>query len=144
MRLVEADSVAQWTRTGRTNGDTHAPSLKGRGVASVLFGAVSRQGEGRGHWKKIAPLPVAGRGPAGALALEWSPRCANGTPPPRHGSRMAPAVTVTLTLSSNLLFFPRRLTTEYPGHYGEEMDMVSYSYDYYMRGATTTFSAVER
>ncbi|XP_036090580.1 dermatopontin [Rousettus aegyptiacus] len=36
------------------------------------------------------------------------------------------------------------LTTEYPGHYGEEMDMVSYSYDYYMRGATTTFSAVER
>lgn len=36
------------------------------------------------------------------------------------------------------------LTTEYPGHYGEEMDMISYNYDYYMRGATTTFSAVER
>lgn len=36
------------------------------------------------------------------------------------------------------------MTTEYPGHYGEDMDMVSYSYDYYMRGATTTFSAVER
>uniref|UniRef100_A0A4W2CV83 Dermatopontin n=2 Tax=Bos TaxID=9903 RepID=A0A4W2CV83_BOBOX len=35
------------------------------------------------------------------------------------------------------------LTTEYPGHYGEEMDMISYNYDYYMRGATTTFSAVE-
>lgn len=39
---------------------------------------------------------------------------------------------------------PHRMTTEYPGHYGEDMDMVSYSYDYYMRGATTTFSAVER
>lgn len=36
------------------------------------------------------------------------------------------------------------LTTEYPGHYGEEMDMISYNYDHYMRGATTTFSAVER
>lgn len=36
------------------------------------------------------------------------------------------------------------MTTEYPGHYGEEMDMISYNYDYYMRGATTTFSAVER
>uniref|UniRef100_G1QAH1 Dermatopontin n=1 Tax=Myotis lucifugus TaxID=59463 RepID=G1QAH1_MYOLU len=36
------------------------------------------------------------------------------------------------------------MTTEYPGHYGEDMDMVSYDYDYYMRGATTTFSAVER
>ncbi|XP_077658485.1 dermatopontin isoform X1 [Urocitellus parryii] len=36
------------------------------------------------------------------------------------------------------------LTTEYPGHYGEEIDMISYNYDYYMRGATTTFSAVER
>lgn len=24
------------------------------------------------------------------------------------------------------------------------MDMISYNYDYYMRGATTTFSAVER
>ncbi|XP_054967843.1 dermatopontin isoform X2 [Pan paniscus] len=36
------------------------------------------------------------------------------------------------------------LTTEYPGHYGEEMDMISYNYDYYIRGATTTFSAVER
>lgn len=37
-----------------------------------------------------------------------------------------------------------RLTTEHPDHYGEDMDMVTYSYDYYIRGATTTFSAVER
>lgn len=37
-----------------------------------------------------------------------------------------------------------RLTTEHPEHYGEDMDMVSYSYDYYIRGATTTFSAVKR
>ncbi|XP_056670587.1 dermatopontin [Monodelphis domestica] len=36
------------------------------------------------------------------------------------------------------------LTTEYPGHYGEEIDMISYNYEYYIRGATTTFSAVER
>nr|XP_036879872.1 dermatopontin [Manis javanica] len=48
------------------------------------------------------------------------------------------------SFSSNLLFLPCRLTTEYPGHYGEEMDMISYNYDYYIRGATTTFSAVER
>ncbi|PKU38086.1 dermatopontin [Limosa lapponica baueri] len=36
------------------------------------------------------------------------------------------------------------LTTEYPGHYGEDMDMMMYTYDYYIRGATTTFSAVDR
>ncbi|OWK63925.1 Dermatopontin [Lonchura striata] len=36
------------------------------------------------------------------------------------------------------------LTTEYPGHYGEDMDMMMYTYDYYIRGATTTFSAVHR
>ncbi|KAJ7421791.1 hypothetical protein BTVI_16502 [Pitangus sulphuratus] len=36
-----------------------------------------------------------------------------------------------------------RLTTEYPGHYGEDMDMMMYTYDYYIRGATTTFSAVD-
>lgn len=36
------------------------------------------------------------------------------------------------------------MTTEYPSHYGEDMDMISYDYDFYMRGATTTFSAVER
>lgn len=47
-------------------------------------------------------------------------------------------------LPSPLLLLPHRMTTEYPGHYGEDMDMVSYSYDYYIRGATTTFSAVER
>lgn len=47
-------------------------------------------------------------------------------------------------LPSHLLLLPHRMTTEYPGHYGEDMDMVSYDYDYYMRGATTTFSAVER
>lgn len=38
----------------------------------------------------------------------------------------------------------QRLTTEYPGHYGEDMDMMMYTYDYYIRGATTTFSAVDR
>ncbi|XP_015731881.1 dermatopontin [Coturnix japonica] len=36
------------------------------------------------------------------------------------------------------------LTTEYPGHYGEDTDMMMYTYDYYIRGATTTFSAVDR
>uniref|UniRef100_A0A7N5KMI8 Dermatopontin-like n=3 Tax=Tetrapoda TaxID=32523 RepID=A0A7N5KMI8_AILME len=36
------------------------------------------------------------------------------------------------------------LTQEYPGHYGEDVDMVLYSYGYYIRGAQTTFSGVER
>lgn len=64
-------------------------------------------------------------------------RTALTSPTPRHNSEFG-------LFSSNLLLFPHRLTTEYPGHYGEDMDMISYSYDYYMRGATTTFSAVER
>ena len=57
-------------------------------------------------------------------------------------SPIIPATTVAF--SSHPLLLPRRMTTEYPGHYGEDMDMVSYNYDYYMRGAATTFSAVER
>lgn len=47
-------------------------------------------------------------------------------------------------IGSDPLFSLHRMTTEYPGHYGEDMDMISYDYDFYMRGATTTFSAVER
>lgn len=62
---------------------------------------------------------------------------------PSHRLPDGPAVRRVLS-SSHLLLLPHRMTTEYPGHYGEDMDMVSYDYDYYMRGATTTFSAVER
>lgn len=109
-----------------------------------LSGHSFTQGEGSRQRKKVAPLLAAGRGPVGALVLGWSPRCANSIASPGHISRAAPAGTATLSFSSDLPFLPPRLTTEYPGHYGEEMDMVSYSYDYYMRGATTTFSAVER
>lgn len=36
------------------------------------------------------------------------------------------------------------MTTEHPEHYGEDMDMMLYTYDHYIRGATTTFSGVER
>ncbi|XP_005993462.1 dermatopontin [Latimeria chalumnae] len=36
------------------------------------------------------------------------------------------------------------MTTEQPPHYGQEMDMVLDVYGYYIRGASTTFSAVDR
>lgn len=36
------------------------------------------------------------------------------------------------------------MTSEHPEHYGEDMDMMLYAYDHYIRGATTTFSGVER
>nr|XP_033799183.1 dermatopontin [Geotrypetes seraphini] len=36
------------------------------------------------------------------------------------------------------------LTTEHPGHYGEDMDMALDGNGYYVRGATTTFSGVDR
>ncbi|CAH2220408.1 dermatopontin [Pelobates cultripes] len=36
------------------------------------------------------------------------------------------------------------LTQDYPSHYGQDVDMVMYSYGYYIRGATTTFSGVDR
>ncbi|KAL7983445.1 hypothetical protein Chor_000321 [Crotalus horridus] len=36
------------------------------------------------------------------------------------------------------------MTSEHPEHYGEDMDMMLYAYDHYIRGAATTFSGVER
>lgn len=53
-----------------------------------------------------------------------------------------------LEKENNLVFPPlllfKRLTTEHPEHYGEDMDMMMYTYDHYIRGAATTFSGVER